>query len=344
MSTGGYTTINASCHCGANRFELKLLTSTLPIPTDCCHCTTCRRATGQFINVAPNVPVDLILDPAKLSPTLTQYKSSSIGSRYFCSTCGADVAFHRAGSSMGSIASGLLDRADGIVKVEWHWYVSDTVDGGLTNLLLDGVPRYEERNDGSLYIPQQTKSPRLSQSSSTNDTLDARCACGNVHLTLHRPAYSTVDDKCKWITDTPRDKAKWPASGCFCTSCRKVSGHPITHWAFVPKSHLVISSSTKLTTYKSSEDVIRYFCGTCGAIVFYFVEDRPTMWDVALGLMEIKEGEGLMSTLESWFEFSTNPKGEDAVDSWAFAAYEKGVKQRLGGTTSTEPNETVANM
>ncbi|KAJ5788406.1 hypothetical protein N7457_003396 [Penicillium paradoxum] len=43
-------------------------------------------------------------------------------------------------------------------------------------------------------------------------------------------------------------------------------------------------------SYKSSEGVLRTFCGTCGATVFYTCAERPGIVDVAVGILRAPEG------------------------------------------------------
>jgi len=45
-----------------------------------------------------------------------------------------------------------------------------------------------------------------------------------------------------------------------------------------------------LKSYASSPNVLRYFCGRCGAIVFFRKAERPELIDVAVGLLDAEEG------------------------------------------------------
>ena len=55
-----------------------------------------------------------------------------------------------------------------------------------------------------------------------------------------------------------------PPDACHCTQCRKQSGH---FWAStdVPRAALAVQGSENITWFKSSEQVRRGFCSTCGA-------------------------------------------------------------------------------
>jgi hypothetical protein len=90
------------------------------------------------------------------------------------------------------------------------------------------------------------------------------CLCGAVRFSVSGP----LDD----------------AYFCHCRQCRKNYG---MHGAFVgiPRDGFVISGSKTLTSYKSSKDTVRTFCGRCGS---------PISWDrkgyeriyVCLGLLD----------------------------------------------------------
>lgn len=75
----------------------------------------------------------------------------------------------------------------------------------------------------------------------------------------------------------------------------------MTAWTFLPLQLLEPAVGTDLIigtskTFESSKGVRRAFCGTCGATVFYWSEDRADIVDVALGL--VRASEGLFA--ESW--------------------------------------------
>lgn len=53
-----------------------------------------------------------------------------------------------------------------------------------------------------------------------------------------------------------------------------------------------------LKTYRSSTEASRYFCGTCGATVFWIGDARPTLIDVSVGLFDANEGARAESILD----------------------------------------------
>ncbi|KAJ6445664.1 exocyst complex component Sec10 [Purpureocillium lavendulum] len=69
-----------------------------------------------------------------------------------------------------------------------------------------------------------------------------------------------------------------------------------------------------LTYYASSDDVQRYFCSRCSATVFYAVDDRPDMVDLAPGLLDAPDGARAESVL-SW-SLGTLGAAEDIKGGW----------------------------
>lgn len=72
---------------------------------------------------------------------------------------------------------------------------------------------------------------------------------------------------------------------------------------------------TLLKAYESSPGVIRNFCGTCGATVFWHDKWRPEIIDVSVGLLDAPEGARAEDWLEWWgervsFEENANGRGE----------------------------------
>jgi hypothetical protein len=95
-------------------------------------------------------------------------------------------------------------------------------------------------------------------------TLTGSCLCGNVSFTL--------------------DAQPTDASACHCVQCRKQSGHHFAS-ANVPKAAVRIAGAEHITWYRSSDNVRRGFCSTCGSWLFWEPLDRD--WtSVALGSIE----------------------------------------------------------
>lgn len=83
-------------------------------------------------------------------------------------------------------------------------------------------------------------------------TLDFTCACKNVHGTVQVPSSSLP----------------LRLTLCHCTVCRRQSGLLAASYVSLPKEHKAFKVSGGIKSYKASEDIIRYFCGTCGSNVY----------------------------------------------------------------------------
>jgi hypothetical protein len=62
------------------------------------------------------------------------------------------------------------------------------------------------------------------------------------------------------------------------------------------------AGKTVLRSYESSPGVLREFCGTCGATIFWHDKWRPEVVDVSVGLLEAQEGARAEEWLEWWVE------------------------------------------
>jgi hypothetical protein len=98
---------------------------------------------------------------------------------------------------------------------------------------------------------------------------------------------------------------------------------------YVPTSRLTTTSgepyhfdSPTLRSFKSSEAVTRYHCGRCGAAIFYQVNHRPEVFDIAVGILSSPSG----ARAEDWLDWRTKISGEqDAIHRRIL----KGLKQGL---------------
>jgi hypothetical protein len=96
---------------------------------------------------------------------------------------------------------------------------------------------------------------------------------------------------------SPVEEGKWTAVLDLCDDCRLVDGTHVQGWIYVPLEVLEpkVGADLKIgtvKTYQSSEGVLRGFCGTCGATVFFKEENRKykEFVDVAVGLLRAPEG------------------------------------------------------
>lgn len=70
-----------------------------------------------------------------------------------------------------------------------------------------------------------------------------------------------------------------------------------------------------LAVYNSSPGVHRFFCGRCSAAVFYAVDDRPELVDVAVGLLDSPDGARAESVI-SWAFGGNMVWRQDMMGSW----------------------------
>ncbi|RDB27838.1 hypothetical protein Hypma_002322 [Hypsizygus marmoreus] len=341
------TFVKASCHCGRNTFKVAFPTASLPIINDACHCTSCRHSTGQLTVIQAGfdgVPLSPETNnPASLS-NLTPYKTSESATRWFCSTCSAHVLWQYTAPEVSwCISTGALEKTEGIVKLRYHIFVADTLDGGIADHLrvIDGleIPRYIARAMKDEVVPLGWRSAEITEKkrSADEDCLSLHCHCKTIQLSITRPsAASTVpsspypdllfpyistpaskiantEDEKWWLRPAGVDKpTKYLAGHCACTTCRLTSGFEIQSWAFVPRSNILTTSGVELDLqnerlrpsglrqYKSSPGRNREFCGTCGATVFWWGEERPELIDVSVGLVDEKQG-GVRA--EGWLDW-----------------------------------------
>ena len=83
------------------------------------------------------------------------------------------------------------------------------------------------------------------------------------------------------------DAEPWGAGYCHCSMCRKSSGAPVIAAASVPRNALTITDpSAALRRYRSSAQVTRLFCGTCGGQLFFDIGDESDSIDLWLGSLD----------------------------------------------------------
>lgn len=99
------------------------------------------------------------------------------------------------------------------------------------------------------------------------DALRARCHCGTAQFlfTIQHEGLA----------------APLKASLCHCEDCRRTTGSLLGTWAVLPVDPPDFSA---LTEYRSSQNLVRYFCTRCGASVSNV---EAAEWDLALGLVEV---------------------------------------------------------
>lgn len=79
-----------------------------------------------------------------------------------------------------------------------------------------------------------------------------------------------------------------PPDACHCSQCRKTSGH---YWAStdVARNALRIEGEFNVAWFRSSENVQRGFCSTCGASLFWDPINKDSI-GVAMGAFDTPTG------------------------------------------------------
>ncbi|KAJ5632270.1 hypothetical protein N7490_008609 [Penicillium lividum] len=237
------------------------------------------------------------LPPNTRLKNLTPYDhATSLSTRYFCSTCGCHIGdrLHEDGKWIVSNAIFDANQADlGIWKFNTNLHPDSAQDGGLSALVstIDG-------HHLDLVSPEHSSRPiaDITQKDETEDKeLLAQCHCGGVSFHIHRPQaeFLATPANRHWVS--PLDEKKWLACMDLCDDCRLVNGAHVVAWMFVPVNHLSPNPPPDLLigtskAYRSTADVLRTFCGTCGATVFYNCAERPMIVDIAMGLLRAPEG------------------------------------------------------
>ena len=72
---------------------------------------------------------------------------------------------------------------------------------------------------------------------------------------------------------------------CHCRSCRLAAGAPFVAWASFPSAEFTLTKGN-LCPYKSSCDVTRGFCGSCGTALTYAHRGRANELDIALATLD----------------------------------------------------------
>ncbi|KIX03518.1 uncharacterized protein Z518_07071 [Rhinocladiella mackenziei CBS 650.93] len=335
-----------ACHCGLITEPTSLLLSpSLPIECSICHCNICRHTTGAlgawYVTLKDRPSEESMSNAAS-------YKASEKYTRYFCKGCGCNVFVRSERDGRWLACAGVVEFSGAddsgyknVAKVMFHEYMGDATDGGigpyLTRLGGRDVPCYvtEPHQDagpmkeGEL-LEIQTKTNQA-QSSSRGDMMEVACHCGGVQLRIAPPPYSESSEG--W--HVPVDHSKYYARICCCRSCRLTIGFSMQPWTYIPPSQIFTvdgkpvvfgpkaketAQMEKLKHYQSSVDVLRSFCTTCGASIFYQCFDRPYIIDVSVGVVRSKFGNVLAREWLAWDRDLVSKRNEavdeELVDAW----------------------------
>lgn len=102
-----------------------------------CHCSNCRRISGNFVAASRCATSDLQIDDRGDHLRWHHLEFASYG---FCSRCGSTLFFRAVESQdVTSVMAGTLDDVDGLAVSE-VWFAGEAQSH---NTLPDGVPRHE---------------------------------------------------------------------------------------------------------------------------------------------------------------------------------------------------------
>ncbi|EDN06799.1 predicted protein [Histoplasma mississippiense (nom. inval.)] len=325
-------TLTAHCFCRAVHYKLTIPITSLPLRTHLCHCGICRFTHGAPCVFHAPLPVGIT--PQWVAPSgphnLTSYRhtSGALSDRVFCSTCGCQIGDIWPAKPINSKEDEEKeDAAD-----NRHWTISTSIftEHSPSNFQIDKhiftdsapgkvglhqlLPRISRRDmeiytghflppNANRILPPPPAPPQaeFGNTDSKEERLRCECHCGGVSFTFPRPTKAILGNSELNKFVSPTDPRKWLASLDLCDDCRLLNGTHVTAWTFLPLQLLEPAVGTDLIigtskTFESSKGVRRAFCGTCGATVFYWSEDRADIVDVALGL--VRASEGLFA--ESW--------------------------------------------
>ena len=110
-------------------------------------------------------------------------------------------------------------------------------------------------------------------------SIEGGCLCGAVRYRAYGEAYGITH--------------------CHCKTCRRASGAPFVTWAGFDTDKFEFVRGQP-TSYASSVNVVRTFCGKCGTALTYQRADLPGSIDVTLGSMD--DAEALRPQDHTWTE------------------------------------------
>lgn len=223
-----------------------------------------------------------------MSGPLREYTSSPGVVRTFCETCGTKVYYRMQTDDVYNMHLGTVD--DAFVKHfpldNVHRISSDSQQGYLARYIDPQVPRYSSNSKERVAFTHGEVHRTPDRSS-----VACRCHCGGIDFSIRQQEVGDMETVMREMAlgragfQAP-DAKKWVASVCVCRSCRRAAGRTFESWAFVPTRALSTMNLKTAIYYRSSPDVTRVFCGTCGATVFWHGDMRKTLIDVAVGLMD----------------------------------------------------------
>ncbi|RMY92870.1 hypothetical protein D0864_05811 [Hortaea werneckii] len=328
----------------------------------CRHTTGMLCQSGAYLPTAYQPAASLLerLHSFHFSDTLTQYFCPQCGTQMLVRYQKRDES--PSSEITWAVATGTLESIEGVVEAARHIFVADTLDGGFADFLRDvngqAIERWSQHFGKNEQLPLHWRGsePNKPGHAEHPNLLHAHCKCEGVSFYISRPSAASTEVTAEWpdvmipehdTGEKPPPAAWWLrgngtkylAGLCTCDSCRLAAGMEWLQWAFVPTASITLDPAGRtpfpsetpfsfgtLKHYRSSEQATRYFCGTCGANVFWCGDERPGLIDVAVGLLDAAEG----ARAEGWLEWRTERVSyrEDAVPRAESLIYglEKGLK------------------
>ncbi|KAG9517667.1 hypothetical protein KCU99_g4898, partial [Aureobasidium melanogenum] len=347
--------IKARCLCGNYQLSIAVPQDQLPLTASICHCDSCRHGSGTLCIGGAFVPETCV---QTVQESLSRLKASQWSNRrttYLCPTCGATIIEKLEGQLC--IHTGALDQLEDTVHFERQIFVKDTQDGGFSHWLRD-LP-LKTRATMNDELPTDWPQSSEQQVDRTSDRLHAHCLCNGINFWISHPLASSANpnnpksdvqqhnpDRGEYETENPwwlcENRTKFFAEVCQCNSCRLSSGCDFVPWTYVPTTDISLAADGSvpftrdfgtLKNYRSSDEASRYFCGQCGATVFYIREERHGIANVAVGLLDADEG----SLAQSWLWWRTDALDfkEDGISRAAtLVNHVEGALQRWGQAAS----------
>lgn len=321
------TTLTAQCYCKAVHFALDVPKSALPLKTHICHCSVCRYTHGTLCIFHAPLPAGVaprFIAPSSLDALTGYAHAKAKGRRYFCSTCGCHIGDVGINDPNWVISTSIFDasKAEGGFRIGGHVMSKSAKDGGLANWLPSIAGRaMRDWNPSEEDEPEMCAVTECEAETGPDgeERLRARCHCGGVSFTIPRPTPAVAAHEVWKTYLSPVDPGRrWVGCVDLCDDCRLVAGAHVSAWTFVPRSLVMPALGEDLMlgaskTYASSEGVLRSFCGTCGATVFYSCDDRKEkpgggddqMLDISVGILRAPEG----PLAEEWLTWRTGRAG-----------------------------------
>jgi hypothetical protein len=98
------------------------------------------------------------------------------------------------------------------------------------------------------------------------------------------------------------------SSICHCATCRRANAAPTVAWLTFDRGQVEILSG-RPCAYRSSQGVVRQFCGICGSQLSYESAERPTTIDITTASLD--NPNLFPPTLEVWLEHRVSWQSAD---------------------------------